>query len=117
MAGTNQIFFSSPFLLLDVILAQKGNRCAVGSLDVDLGRKSAFVYDFQVLGVLLPKNDITEVDMWRFDLDEGFLAGADQGNIDATGLTQNREDCIDVFVELGGERDGDCGGETRRHAT
>ena len=102
----------SLFFLLDILSRYEWNRGAIWGLDVDLGGQGALVHNLQVLSVLFTENYIAKVDFGLLDLDKGFFAGADERNVDFAGFTQNWEDGVDVFVELGGERDRDRGGKT-----
>ena len=102
--------------MFDVIDRHEWNGCAIGSLDEDLSRQGTLVHDFEVLGVLLAEDNVSKVDFGRFNLDKGLFAGANQRNIDSSSLAENREDRVDVLVELGREGDGDCGRQAGGHA-
>ena len=98
---------TSLLLLFDVISGDKWDCSAIGCLHEDFGRQGARVGDLQVLSVLLAEDDIAKVNLWLFHFDKSFLACADERYVDATGLRKDREDRVDVFVQLRGESDGD----------
>ena len=116
MSTTLEALNTSLLLLLYVISGDKRDRSAIGCLHVDFCRKSALICDLQVLSVLLAKDDVPEVDLGLLDFDKSFLACANERNVNATSLRQDREDRIDVLVELRGKSDGDSRGETCGHA-
>lgn len=77
--------------LLNVVDGDEGNRRAIRRLYVDLGRQGSLVIDPQVLGALLSKDNISEVDGRVFNLDERFLAGANQRDVNAASFAQDGE--------------------------
>ena len=90
MSGSRWVscLLSPPFLLLfNIIDGHKGNGRAVWSLHIDLSRQRPLIRDLKILSVLLSENDIAEVDRWILDLDQGFLASADQWDIDLARFT------------------------------
>ena len=116
MSAALEVRDTSLLFLLDVISGDKWDCSAIRCLHEDFGRQSALIDDLQVLSVLLSENDIAKVDFWLLNFDKSFLACADERNVNATGLGQDREDGVDVLVELWGECNGDSRGETGGHA-
>lgn len=105
----DRIVFVSQALLLfplpEVVHVEEWNGTAVVGLDEHFGCQGAGVLELQLLGGLLTEYDISEIDNVFFDRDERLLTGANQWDIDLASLTQDREEGVDVLVQLGREGD------------
>ena len=103
-------------LLLEVGLRDEGDGPRVGGLDVDGGGEGAGVLDLETAGEFLLEDDVSEVDERAVDGKQGLLAGAEQGDVDGAGFSEDGEDFVDVLVDLGREGDLNGSGEAGTHA-
>jgi len=70
------------------------------SFDVDFGRKSALIVNLDILSARLAEDNISKVAVLLLNFDKGLLARANEGNLDETRLRENREEAVNVFIEL-----------------
>ena len=94
-------------LAVELVLVEEGDVLAVPGLHVYLGGERSVVLELKHSSGLLPVDDRAEVDEGVVSGDQGFLAGALEGDEDLASLCKDRENAEDVLVQLWGEGDSD----------
>lgn len=119
----NELIENDLFIALDLIVVlgqlvwtNKGNGAALGRLNVNLGREGSLIVNVHILSRRFAKDNVSEFNIGVLYLDECLLAGANERNLNEAGLSQDREETVDIFVELRRECDRNRGAQTCAHA-
>jgi hypothetical protein len=106
-------------LLLQFFLVDEWNRAAIGCLNKNLSGEGTLVLESHLASGLLAEDYLSEVNACIFgtlEVDQGFLAGADEGQVNGTGLREQWQYTFDVLVQLRGEGNRDGCGQTCTHS-